>query len=100
MNEITVVPAVVMTILGVVAPFVIQLVTQWVVNERIRFLIALAAAAITGVVAMLIAGISLSMTPEILGLWFAWTSFLFKMVWKPLWKKNGSILNAPATTYK
>jgi hypothetical protein len=103
MNDVTVtqaIPVVIMTVLGVVAPFIIQLGTRLITNERVRFLVSLALSGLTGLVAMLVAKIPLSASPEALGLWYAWTSFLFKMVWKPLWKKNGSILNAPATTYK
>lgn len=102
MNEVTVtqaIPVVIMTVLGVIAPFAIQLGTRLITSERVRFLVSLGLSAITGLIAMLVAGVPLSSSPEALGLWFTWTSIVYKSVWKPLWKKNGSILNAPATTY-
>ena len=101
-NDATVtqaVPVVIMTVLGVVAPFVIQLGTRLIAEERARFFVSLGLSAVTGLIAMLVAGIPLSSSPEALGLWFTWTTAVYKGVWKQLWKKNGSILNAPATTY-
>ena len=98
MNEVFTLPNIIVTVVGVFAPFVVQVITRLVLNEWWRFLISMLLSGVTGVVAFLVLKIPVS--AESIGAFIALASAAYKLFWKPIWKKNGSILNAPATTYK
>ena len=90
-------PGGLVTLLGLLAPVLIQLVTKYVKNEMLRFVVALALSAITGVVAMVWAGVAWALTPTFLAFWFTFSSIAWKVFWKPLYNYTG--LTTPATKY-
>lgn len=92
-------PVILTTILGFVAPVLVQLVAKLTNNEWIRFLIAIGLSGIVGFVAMLLLGMKVWQDPNMISTFIVLASLSYKLFWKPIWKKNGSILNAPATVY-
>jgi hypothetical protein len=90
-------PNIIITVVGVLAPFLVQLITCLVKNEALRFILATFLSGVTGLAALLIMGMPVSLVS--LGAFITLSSASYKLFWKPVWKKNGSIMNAPATTY-
>ncbi|MBN1999032.1 hypothetical protein JW935_15845 [candidate division KSB1 bacterium] len=90
-------PTAVLTVLGVFAPVAIQLATKRIPKETPRFLISLLLSGVSGVIAMLIAGFKISTNPEMIALWFTWTTVVYKTFWKNLWKNPASVLHAEST---
>lgn len=99
-------PELITVILGVLAPMIVQTVTRNVTNELYRYLIALVLSAVIGVLALVILGVSLSLTPEIIIKVFAYASVSYKMFWKPIWNKPnpdglpGKFAAKPTTYFK
>jgi len=79
-------PGGLVTLLGLLAPVLIQLATKYVKNELLRFVVALVLSGLTGIAAMAWAGVAWAVTPTFLALWFTFSSISWKLFWKPLYK--------------
>jgi hypothetical protein len=91
-------PAVLLTILGFLAPVVYQFVTRYFKTELLRFLAALLLSALTGMLAVMLGKYPINMTPEFITILFTLSSLAYKAVWKPLFNATG-VLAAPPTSY-
>ena len=96
------IPNVIITICGVLAPVIVQLVTKYVKNEALRYVIAGGLSALTGIVAMWILKIPIGVVS--VSAFVTLASAAYKLIWKVLIAKsnNGSALaklKAEPTTY-
>lgn len=92
-------PGGLVTLLGLLAPVLIQLVSKYLKNEMARFLVSLLLSGLTGVAAMAWNKIPWNLTPEFIGLWFTFATLSYKLFWKPFVFKYVSGLGAPPTKY-
>ena len=90
-------PTLLLTIAGAVTPMLIQILIKTIKGERARFLASLGLSGVTGAIALAIAGYKISANPELIALWYAWTSSTYKLWWKQLWKNPTSALHASPT---
>ena len=90
-------PEVLVSLLGMFAPIIIQLITKQVQNEMARFWIAVVLAGATGMAAVFLAKIPIAHSVEFIGLWYTFSSIAFKTFWKPLFNKSATFKAAPST---
>ena len=90
-------PTLLLTIAGAVTPVLVQILIKTIKGERARFLASLGLSGVTGILALTIAGYKLSANPELIALWYTWTTIAYKLWWKQLWKNPTSALHAEPT---
>ena len=92
-------PGGLVTLLGLLAPIVIQFVTKHVTNELARFAVSLLLSAVTAIIAMAFSGVSWTVTPEFIAVWFTFATISYKLFWKMFVFNHSKLLKAPPTQY-
>lgn len=90
-------PAGLLSLLGFLAPIIIQFVTRYVPTKLGRYLVALVLSGITGVVAMWMGGYGWQFDVTFLVYWYTFAQIAFHLVWQPLTQLTG-VLKRIATT--
>ena len=80
----TMLPEIISVVLGALAPVIIKWINTNVGTEIIRFMIAVALSAVTGVLAALITGQSLALTPVCIAIVFTFSQLAWNLFWKPI----------------
>jgi len=82
-------PGGLLSLLGFLAPIVIQLVTRYVPGKLPRYLVALVLSGVTGVAAMWMGGYGGQLAVTGLVYWFAFAQLSVHLVWQPLINATG-----------
>ena len=82
-------PGGLLSLLGFLAPIVIQLVTRYVPGKLPRYLVALVLSGVTGVAAMYMGGCGWQIDVTFLVYWYAFAQIAFHLVWQPLINATG-----------
>ena len=77
-------PGGLLSLLGFLAPIVIQLVTRYVPGKLPRYLVALVLSGVTGVAAMAMGGYGWTIDVTFLVYWYTFAQIAFHLIWQPL----------------
>lgn len=77
-------PGGLLSLLGFLAPIVIQLVTRYVPSKLGRYIVALVLSGVTGIAAMGLGGYGWHFDVTFLVYWYTFAQLAFHLVWQPL----------------
>ena len=85
-------PGGLLSLLGFLAPIIIQLVIRYVPGKLPRYLIALVLSGVTGVAAMAMGGYGWHFDVTFLCVWYTFAQIAFHLVWQPLSNWTGALV--------